>query len=104
MDKKQIHADVIKAWADGKDIEYSNDGKTWYYTEHPEWSNNVQYRVRKEDTYKEFEGIIWINTPYTGFKPYPVLTVHHDFPVQPTDTKVKLKFKDDKLITIEIVE
>lgn len=104
MGEKHIHADVIKAWADGKDIEYSYDGTSWYYTEGPTWTESVKYRVREEAVYKEFEGIIWMNKQYDSFKPYPVLLVHNDFSAQPTDTKVKLKFKNDKLVSIEIVE
>lgn len=104
MGKKHIHADVIKAWADGKDIEYLSCDEKWYYDDNPMWFEDVQYRVCEEAVYKEFEGFIWMNKPYDSFKPYPVLSVHDDFPAQPTDTKVKLKFKNNKLVSIEIVE
>lgn len=40
------HAKVIKAWADGKVIEYSVDEIHWDVCGQPEWSNRLFYRVK----------------------------------------------------------
>ena len=45
-----VHAEVIKAWADGKPIEYrpnSHDG--WEPLDDPRWNPGWQYRVKPEE-------------------------------------------------------
>lgn len=49
MNKPHKHADVIRAWADGKKIEYLapwND--SWFETSHPTWVNDLEYRIKPE--------------------------------------------------------
>lgn len=41
-----IHAALIKAWADGAEIECSPDGKLWEYIENPAWSRTNKYRIK----------------------------------------------------------
>ena len=41
----RIHAEVIKAWADGADIEYKEDGH-WFLIDTPTWQGATEYRVR----------------------------------------------------------
>ena len=39
------HAEIIKAWADGADIEYKEDGH-WLLIDKPTWQRATEYRVR----------------------------------------------------------
>jgi hypothetical protein len=53
---RQKHADLIKAWADGSDIEYLNihDGQ-WRITQVPHWDAAIEYRIKpqpKPDIFK----------------------------------------------------
>ena len=41
----RIHAEVIKAWADGAEIEYKEDGH-WFLIDKPTWQGATEYRVR----------------------------------------------------------
>lgn len=42
-----IHAEVIKAWADGAEIEYRrNSLHSWKVTSAPDWSEYYDYRVK----------------------------------------------------------
>ena len=44
-----VHAEVIKAWADGAKIEYfSNNKNCWCNTECPLWTETTEYRVKPE--------------------------------------------------------
>lgn len=44
-----IHADVIKAWADGAEIESSiNGGLLWRECSKPHWFNDTMYRIKPE--------------------------------------------------------
>lgn len=45
-----IHAEVIKAWADGKPIESRLDwDEPWYYVQNPIWNPGQEYRVKPEE-------------------------------------------------------
>lgn len=44
---KHIHAETIKAWADGAEIQFRHtDGEKWMAATQPVWSLNKQYRVK----------------------------------------------------------
>jgi len=50
MSKPHKHADVIKAWADGIEIEY-NYGDGWFPAPpNPAWCLSTEYRVKKVPT------------------------------------------------------
>lgn len=66
MNKPHIHAAVIKAWADGADIEWRYDeGDTWKLLapEHPYWQPHYEYRVKPKTQER------WVNVyhPCYGF-------------------------------------
>lgn len=44
---------IIQAFADGKKIEYSNDGEDWIETETPTWDTNFVYHIKSE--YRPFK-------------------------------------------------
>jgi len=59
--KPHVHAEVIKAWADGAEIEYNNgyDSRDWRTLTNgsPAWHEYVQYRVKPEPVVK-YHGIM----------------------------------------------
>ena len=48
--KPHVHADVIKAWADGATIQYLNHRVEWenVVRNAPFWEENTEYRVKPE--------------------------------------------------------
>lgn len=50
---KHKHSEVIHAWADGATIKYSWVGETWVIAKDPMWSEDIQYRVKKQE-YEEY--------------------------------------------------
>lgn len=47
-----VHAELIKAWADGAEIEYqSHQDNMWYLAPSPVWHANTLYRVKPERVY-----------------------------------------------------
>lgn len=47
--KPHKHAELIKAWADGAEIEFfSPHAKVWVYTTIPDWNSDTQYRLRQQ--------------------------------------------------------
>lgn len=60
MNKPHLHAEVIKAWADGAEIEYRHgDGNYWreLINVAPSWGEAIQYRV-KPKTVVKYHGIM----------------------------------------------
>lgn len=47
MGTPQVHAELIKAWADGATIEVYHAGTCrWLYTSNPCWETEKQYRIK----------------------------------------------------------
>ena len=47
--KPHKHAELIKAWADGAEIEFwSSPDNKWYLTERPSWDAWKTYRIKPE--------------------------------------------------------
>ena len=42
------HAELIKAWADGAEIEYRDLDAPWHVRPHPNWLGNGEYRIKTE--------------------------------------------------------
>lgn len=45
--KPRKHAELIKAWADGAEIEYESHG-IWVDESYPDWYPEMQYRIKPE--------------------------------------------------------
>lgn len=43
---KHVHAEIIKAWADGAEIEILMSSSMWQPCPHPHWNLVTKYRVR----------------------------------------------------------
>jgi hypothetical protein len=53
---KHKHAEVIKAWADGAEIEFLTMLGTWVTIKYPDWDDRFKYRVKPEpDPYAELK-------------------------------------------------
>ena len=47
--KPHKHAEVIKAWVDGAEIEWREDEwSSWRYESYPTWEAYLQYRVKPD--------------------------------------------------------
>jgi len=42
-----VHAAIIKAWADGAQIERFHEAQGWYKIEFPCWDTSVKYRIKE---------------------------------------------------------
>ena len=48
------HAELIKAWADGAEIEYYSLG-CWYFVTHPTWGQGGGYRIKPQRSDKDIQ-------------------------------------------------
>ena len=46
---------IIQAFTDGKQIQYSDDGKYWYKTENPSFASGTMYSIKPEPKYRPFK-------------------------------------------------
>jgi hypothetical protein len=60
MTKPNKHAELIKAWADGAEIEvkYPN-AVSWTFVQYPKWTESLEYRVKPVRP-KEIEKILYL--------------------------------------------
>jgi len=48
MGNRHKHADLIHAWCEGADIQWSN-GNDWHNVNNPEWNTSIEYRIKPEE-------------------------------------------------------
>jgi len=46
MSKPHKHAEIIKAWADGAEIEYFDNVLGWQSIRYPTWQDKIKYRIK----------------------------------------------------------
>jgi len=47
---KHIHAEIIKAWADGSEIQIKNRYHNWKDIKNPTWHESYAYRIKSTST------------------------------------------------------
>jgi len=74
--KPHKHAAVIKAWADGAEIEYRffDDGE-WLIADSPSWKVGTQYRIKPQEVVKKYnvslqKGFTLVDTNNSLYHPY----------------------------------
>lgn len=89
---KHKHAELIKAWADGAEIEVLK-GENWVYNSNPDWAPAHNYRVKPKLI--EIEKSIYLH--YSGMN----ICEYHD------DINANVRFSFDpltkKLIKVELI-
>lgn len=69
--KPHKHAELIKAWADGAEIQYKDElgeWETWDGYNAPPWYPNEEYRIKPEQKPDVPEGLIDPKSYYQGFE------------------------------------
>lgn len=89
MNKPHKHAEVIKAWADGVEIEYRDPpDEQWSDAPCPNWYTSLEYRVKPQPkkykvdvwlTFKKKDGVFitsWSREPPSYIIPDEIV-IHH---------------------------
>tara|TARA_R110000822_G_scaffold39867_1_gene109102 strand:+ start:97 stop:429 length:333 start_codon:yes stop_codon:yes gene_type:complete len=64
--KPHTHAELIKAWAEGYQIEEQWENRGWVATDEPRWFPSVQYRIRPEAKPDIVREVLAVNTLSAG--------------------------------------
>lgn len=99
--KPHKHAELIKAWADGAEIE-CRDCRVWYHTKDPRWQEDMEYRIKletKPDIVKCF--VLEVN-PVLGLR----LNEISGFKIQPHEDWIRIVFDGEtaKMKSVEILK
>ena len=93
MEMKHKHAELIKAWADGAEIEYKRPfDLSWGSIESPSWSENVEYRIKPAHTHTIIYGEILHDGNFVFTSNF-----RRNF------HNIKLTFYDGKLVSAEVL-
>ena len=102
MNTPKLHADMIKAWADGYGIEaYNPERGQWISVPEPGWFNDIEYRVTPGEM--EMPEPVWAS--------YDVRVEPDLFDADCVDLhnyserfNLRLEFRDGKLLSAKLLE
>jgi hypothetical protein len=105
MNKPHVHAEVIKAWADGAEIEVRLKDGEWELCNQPLWWGHHKYRVKPQPVIKKMRmhydsiekkvaasGFDGMNVPQQMWTENRAMGAHLEF-----------TFTDGKLTSVEII-
>ena len=92
------HSEMIKAWADGYEIEAFNpEHQKWVTTPEPGWFDHIEYRVKPGEIRRpritEIYGQLELN-PFTG---------DPELFIQESRCNIVMRFENDDLVSIDMV-
>jgi hypothetical protein len=64
---KQKHAELIKAWADGAQIQFLNCPDEWFDVDNPQWHKEGKYRIKPEEKQPVVRWLYTVKNNRTGF-------------------------------------
>jgi hypothetical protein len=75
---KHKHAELIKAWADGAEIEtLSKLQKCWVGVSHPAWEEDYEYRIMPEPKPEPKPDVVWYAKAYLDEGAYLIQGDHY---------------------------
>jgi len=103
--KPHKHAEFIKAWADGAEIEFrTDDRREWKTTTSPAWNEYTQYRIKPQPGVKKMymhyhaiEKLVAENFWHTNAVPQQMYSDNNAM-----SDHLEFTFVDNKLTSVEI--
>lgn len=105
MEKPHKHAELIRAWADGAEIEYySTQSMDWHLTTEPVWWPSTQYRIKHTPVItKKYTFFDRIEQTVKNWEDLNHMTPQLWYDDQtPTMNMLEWTFTDNKLTSVEI--
>ena len=96
MNKPHKYAEIIKAWADGAEVEFrSSLGIPWKTASNPNWVNHYEYRVKAKET------VVITCAQLINCGGIDIVHVNHP---ESYTKNLKLTFTDGKLTAAEVIK
>jgi hypothetical protein len=99
--KPHKHAELIKAWADGAEIE-CRDCRVWYHAKDPRWQEDMEYRIKPGTKHDVVKSFILEANPMLGLR----LNEISGFQKQPHEDWIRIVFDGEtsKMKSVEILK
>jgi hypothetical protein len=99
--KPHKHAELIKAWADGAEIE-CRDCRVWYHAKDPRWQEDMEYRIKRETKPDIVKSFVLEANPILGLR----LNEISGFQKQPHEDWIRIVFDGEtaKMKSVEILK
>ena len=99
--KPHKHAELIKAWADGAEIE-CRDCRVWYHAKDPRWQEDMEYRIKPGTKPNIVKSFILEANPILGLR----LNEISGFQKQPHEDWIRIVFDGEtaKMKSVEILK
>jgi hypothetical protein len=99
--KPHKHAELIKAWADGAEIE-CRDCRVWYHAKDPRWQEDMEYRIKSESKPDIVKSFILEANPVLGLR----LNEISGFQKQPHEDWIRILFDGEtaKMKSAEVLK
>lgn len=105
MNVARKHAEIIKAWADGYEVEaYNPERDLWITVAEPGWFNDIEYRVKpgemetpRESVCSHYDvaiSVSWPDDDCLDLENYPA----------DEDYNLRLTFKNNKLVEAKVID
>lgn len=103
MKKPHKHAELIKAWADGAEIQvYDMNGNGWYEDVRPTWNEHRAYRIKPEPKPDIVKSFVLEANPILGLR----LNEISGFQKQPHEDWIRIVFDGEtaKMKSAEVLK
>jgi hypothetical protein len=99
--KPHKHAELIKAWADGAEIE-CRDCRVWYHAKDPRWQEDMEYRIKPKTKLDIEKFFLLESNPILGLR----LNEISGFQKQPHEDWIRIVFDGEtsKMKSAEILK
>jgi hypothetical protein len=99
--KPHKHAELIKAWADGAEIE-CRDCRVWYHAKDPRWQEDMEYRIKPKTKLDIEKFFLLESNPILGLR----LNEISGFQKQPHEDWIRIVFDGEtaKMKSVEILK
>ena len=92
------HSEIIKAWADGYEVEaYNPERDVWVSTPEPGWFDDIEYRVKPGVARAPRILEVWAQIELNPFTGNPEMYAGE------SRSNVIMRFEDDDLVSIDMV-
>jgi hypothetical protein len=99
---KHKHAELIKSWADGAEIECKDYDSRWYATNSPMWHDHTEYRIKPEPPKELAQSNIRISQLENQLQNARVLIKEQDEKI--CELSIKLEYANRRCENLTVIE
>lgn len=99
--KPHKHAELIKAWADGAEIQYQDYRGCWRDTDDPNWNKEIQYRIKPKEPVVRYARLNKSQESTSHLGKFTYVHLHEDLVEDEDNIKVTFNPDTGELLSVE---